>query len=100
MSAAALREFDQGNPEEHAPAVDAILGANPFVGVTTREVLASLGTFMRNVAAHPDQFQARMSGYLMDLIEVAVGASEIKPEAGDRRFADPAFTESPFYRRL
>ena len=100
MSAAALREFDLANPEEHAPAVDAILGANPFVGISTRDILASLGQFLRNVAAHPDQFRARTSGYLLDLMEIVTGASEIKPEANDRRFADPAFTENPFFRRL
>jgi poly[(R)-3-hydroxyalkanoate] polymerase subunit PhaC len=100
MSAVALREFDLANAEETAPAVDAILGANPFVGISTRDVLASLGQFMRNVADHPDKFRSRMSGYLFDLMEVATGTSEIKPEASDRRFSDPAFAESPFYRRL
>lgn len=100
MSAAALREFDLANPEEQAPAVDAILGANPFVGISTRDVLASLGQFMRNVAAHPDEFRSRMSGYLFDLMEVVAGTSEIKPEANDRRFADPAFAENPFFRRV
>ena len=100
MSAAALREFDLANPEEHAPAVDAILGANPFVGISTRDVLTSLGQFMRNVAAHPDKFRSRMSGYLFDLMEVVTGTSEIKPESNDRRFADPAFAENPFFRRL
>ena len=98
MSAAALREFDVANAEEHAPAVDAILGANPFVGISARDVLDSLGQFMRNVAAHPDEFRARMSGYLNDLMAIAAGTSEIKPEANDRRFTDPAFAENPLFR--
>jgi polyhydroxyalkanoate synthase len=100
MSAATLREFDLANPEEHAPAVDAILGANPFVGISVRDVLTSLGQFLRNVAAHPDQFRSRASGYLFDLMEIAAGSSEIKPEANDRRFADPAFAENPIFRRM
>jgi polyhydroxyalkanoate synthase len=100
MSAATLRELELVNPEEHAPAVDSILGANPFVGITARDVLASLGQFLRNVANHPDQFRARMSGYLLDLTEIAAGGSEIRPEPNDRRFSDPAFAENPFYRRL
>lgn len=100
MSAAALREIDLSNPEEHAPAVDAILGANPFVGLSPRDVVAALAQFIRNVAAHPDQFRSRMSGYLFDLIQIAVGSSEIKPDGGDRRFTDPAFSENPFYRRV
>src|ERR1700724_2424757 len=100
MSAATLREFDLVNPEENAPAVDAILGANPFVGISARDVLASLGQFMRNIAAHPDEFRSRMSGYLNDLMEIAAGTSEIKPEANDRRFADLAFGENPFFQRV
>jgi poly[(R)-3-hydroxyalkanoate] polymerase subunit PhaC len=100
MSAAAVREFDPANAEEHAPAVDAILGANPFVGINPRDVLASLGQFMRNAAAHPDKFRTRMSGFLSDLMAVASGTSEINPEPNDRRFADPAFAEHPIYRRL
>jgi polyhydroxyalkanoate synthase subunit PhaC len=100
MSAATLREFDLANPEEHAPAVDAILGANPFVGISARDFLTSLGQFLRNLAAHPDEFRSRMSGYLFDLTQIATGESEIKPEPNDRRFADPAFAENPFYRRL
>jgi polyhydroxyalkanoate synthase len=100
MSAATLREFDLANPEEHAPAVDAILGANPFVGISARDVLTSLGQFLRNLAAHPDIFQSRLSGYLNDLMQVAAGTSEIAPEPNDRRFTDPAFSENPFYRRV
>jgi polyhydroxyalkanoate synthase len=100
MSAATLREFDLGNPEEQAPAVDAILGANPFVGISTRDVLASLGQFLRNLAANPEHFSARTSGLLNDLMQVATGTSEIKPEPNDRRFTDPAFSENPFYVRL
>src|SRR5712671_6824536 len=100
MSAATLREFDLGNPEEQAPAVDAILGANPFVGISTRDVLASLGQFLRNLAANPEHFSARTSGLLHDLMQVVAGTSEIKPEPNDRRFTDPAFSENPFYVRL
>ncbi len=100
MSAATLREFDLSNPEEQAPAVDAILGANPFVGITTRDFLSSLGQFLRNLAAHPDEFRSRMSGFLFDLSQIAAGISDLKPEANDRRFNDPAFSENPFYRSL
>jgi polyhydroxyalkanoate synthase subunit PhaC len=100
MSAATLREFDLSNPEEHAPAVDAILGANPFVGISTRDFLTSLGQFLRNLAAHPDEFRSRMSGFLFDLSQIAAGVSDLKPEASDRRFNDPAFSDNPFYRSL
>ena len=34
------------------------------------------------------------------LTEVALGTSDIQPEPRDRRFADPAWTYNPIYRRL
>jgi polyhydroxyalkanoate synthase subunit PhaC len=100
MSAATLREIELATPEEQAPAVDAILGANPFVGISARDVLSSLGQFLRNLAAHPEHFSSRASGFWNDLMQVAAGTSEIKPEPNDRRFADPAFSENPFYVRV
>jgi polyhydroxyalkanoate synthase len=100
MSAATLREIELTTPEEQAPAVDAILGANPFVGISARDVLSSLGQFLRNLAAHPEHFSSRASGFWNDLMQVAAGTSEIKPEPNDRRFADPAFSENPFYMRV
>ena len=100
MSAATLREIELATPEEQAPAVDAILGANPFVGISARDVLSSLGQFLRNLAAHPEHFSSRASGFWNDLMQVAAGTSEIKPEPNDHRFADPAFSENPFYVRV
>jgi len=100
MSAATLREIELTTPEEQAPAVDAILGANPFVGISARDVLSSLGQFLRNLAAHPEHFSSRASGFWNDLMQVAAGTSEIKPEPNDRRFADTAFSENPFYVRV
>jgi polyhydroxyalkanoate synthase len=35
-----------------------------------------------------------------ELARVAAGKSDIAPRAGDRRFADPAWTSSPVFRRL
>src|SRR4051812_50036424 len=35
-----------------------------------------------------------------ELVRVAVGASDLAPPAGDRRFTDPAWTLNPLYRRI
>ncbi len=40
---------------------------------------------------------ARLVG---ELAKVVVGRSEVAPARGDRRFADPTWTENPVYRRL
>lgn len=100
MAAAVKHEIDLAHPEEMASAVDAILGANPFVALSPRETLRTLGQFMANLAAHPERFSSRFSELTFDLMRIGAGTSEIEPEANDRRFADAAFAENPFYRRL
>src|ERR1700691_4536060 len=100
MRAAAKQEIDLGNPEDLTPAADAILGANPFVGVNSRDVLNSLRQFATQLAAHPDRVGARLSDLMFDLMRVATGTSDREPESGDRRFADPAFADNPYFRGL
>ncbi len=100
MTPAAKHEIDLAHPEDMAPAVDAILGANPFVALSPRETLRTLGQFIANLAAHPERFSSRFSELTFELMRVAAGTSEIAPEDNDRRFGDPAFSENPFYRRL
>ena len=100
MRAAAKQEIDLGNPADLTPAAEAILGANPFVGVNSRDVLKSLGQFVTQIAAHPDRVGARLSDFVFDLMRVATGTSDREPEPGDRRFADPAFADNPYFRGL
>jgi polyhydroxyalkanoate synthase subunit PhaC len=40
------------------------------------------------------------ANYTRQLASVVTGGSPIQPAKGDRRFADPAFTDHPVYRRL
>ncbi|MBE3603686.1 alpha/beta fold hydrolase [bacterium] len=100
MAVAIKHEIDLAHPEETTPAVDAILGANPFVALSPRDTLRTLGQFLVNLAAHPEKFSSRFSELTFELMRIAAGASEIEPEANDRRFSDPAFAENPVYRRL
>jgi polyhydroxyalkanoate synthase len=41
-----------------------------------------------------------MGALVIDLTQIALGNSEIAPQAGDKRFADPAFAQHPIYKRL
>jgi len=76
------------------------LTANPLIGVRSQDILASagllLGQMLRNPAVAGHQYVA----FLHELGRIATGASELAPDAKDRRFADPAWKESVAYRSL
>jgi Poly-beta-hydroxybutyrate polymerase (PhaC) N-terminus len=42
----------------------------------------------------------RGANYTSQLASIVTGGSPIGPDNGDRRFADPAFTDHPIYRRV
>ena len=91
MSATTDR-FDRDDP----PA----LGANPFVGLTRRQVGAALARLAQRVAVEPAVAAATALDATGQLIRVGVGRSDIVPSAGDRRFADQAWQDNPSFRRL
>ena len=83
-----------------APAVDAILGANPFVGMDPSEVASTLGDFFSKLTAHPGKITQGMLQLGTDLFRIGLGISEISPEPSDKRFTDPAWNDNVLYRRL
>lgn len=86
--------------EAIAPAIDAILGANPFVGLEPSQMAVAVGDFLSNLAAHPGRMTAGMLQFGTDLAKIALGLSNIAPDPGDKRFADPAWSDNLFYNRL
>jgi polyhydroxyalkanoate synthase len=77
-----------------------VLGANPFVGLTRRQVVAALGRLAQRTAVEPGVVAAATLDAARQLIEVAIGRSAVAPAAGDKRFADRAWTENPLYHRM
>jgi polyhydroxyalkanoate synthase subunit PhaC len=77
-----------------------ILGANPMVGLTRRQVAAALGRLWQRALVLPSAVAADGVAAARQLVEVAVGRSEVAPARGDKRFADRAWTANPLYHRL
>jgi polyhydroxyalkanoate synthase len=84
--------FDRDDPP--------ILGANPFIGLTRRQVAAALARVGQRAAVEPGALLATGLEALGDLVRVGVGRSDIEPAKGDRRFADRAWRENPVLRRI
>ena len=84
--------FDRDDPP--------VLGANPFVGLTRRQVGAALGRLLGRVAFEPGVVVTGGVEAARQLIRVARGGGDLAPDPSDKRFVDPAWASHPFYRRL
>jgi polyhydroxyalkanoate synthase subunit PhaC len=77
-----------------------MLGANPFIGIDPRQLVGSAIRWISRVAARPRRVGSEAARTGLELGRVVAGRSELKPPAGDRRFADLAWNDNPLYRRL
>ena len=84
--------FDRDDPP--------VLGANPFVGLTRRQVGAALGRLLGRVAFEPGVVITGGIDAARQLVGVARGRDDLAPDPSDKRFVDPAWVSNPFYRRL
>ena len=76
------------------------LAANPLVGVRGQDILAAARVLLEQGLRHPGAAVRQYFFLLTELVRITAGRSELAPAAQDRRFADPAWKESPGYRTL
>jgi polyhydroxyalkanoate synthase len=81
-------------------AADSILGANPFVGIDVRRLVGDGVGWVSKLAGRPRIVASGASRIGGELAQILMGRSSLRPADGDRRFADPAWTDNPIYRRL
>jgi len=79
--------------------VGALLGPNPFVGLTGQDVLRVLRSLGEHALSQPRMVMEQQAALVRELIGVLAGSSPRAPEPGDRRFQDPTWATSPLYRR-
>ena len=82
------------------PADPPVLGANPFVGLTRRQVGAATRRLLRRMAVEPGVVLADGMEATGELVKVMIGRSRVEPAAGDKRFTHPTWSSNPMYRRL
>ncbi|HEY6394615.1 MAG TPA: alpha/beta fold hydrolase [Candidatus Binataceae bacterium] len=100
MAGAAKLQTEYRPPEEEYPALNAILGANPFVGLDARQVVGTLTMILGHLAARPVVVASRGWELALQLGQIAAGLSDLSPESNDKRFNDPAWSDHPVYRRV
>ena len=76
------------------------LAANPLVGVRGRDILHSARVLVGQMMRSPFIATKYYVGFLCELGRIATGGSELQPEAKDKRFSDPAWTQNVAYRAL
>ncbi len=84
MNATEVSEKDN----EHS-ATDSIKGANPFVGLTTRQVASAFGRWAGHMAQRPKVIASTVVDLATTQRRILAGSSGIEPDAKDKRFADP-----------
>jgi polyhydroxyalkanoate synthase len=88
--------------DTHQPAPQAEKAAEALSGAEA-VAIPSAGSVVGGLAAVLGQGRsvARESAKLgVEAVRIAGGRSQVAPASGDRRFADPAWTSNPLYRRL
>jgi polyhydroxyalkanoate synthase len=81
-------------------AVEHTLAANPLVGVRGSDIVDSARVLLGQLASHPTVAAQQYLSFLGELGRIVTGGSELAPDPKDKRFADPAWTESFAYRAL
>jgi polyhydroxyalkanoate synthase len=76
------------------------LALNPLVGVRIQDLADSAGTLLNAVVSQPVVAAEQWLFFLGELASIVAGTSERAPQAGDRRFSDSAWKESPWHSGL
>jgi polyhydroxyalkanoate synthase subunit PhaC len=87
-----------GSKKVGGRAVDAVLGANPFVRVDPTETLAATGKVAARVLSRPAFLWHKARALTGESRAILAGDGGV-PVPADRRFADPSWQANPVYRR-
>jgi polyhydroxyalkanoate synthase len=90
---------DKNNEDLKRQASENTLGLNPVIGIRGKDLLTSARMVLTQALKQPFHSAKHVAHFGLELKNVVLGQSALKPEDGDRRFADPAWSQNPLYRR-
>jgi poly[(R)-3-hydroxyalkanoate] polymerase subunit PhaC len=71
---------------------------SPFDILGIRETAGALRFFGQVALRHPQAVLRTVPSIGQELVKISLGKSEVAPEKGDKRFADPAWQQNPLFR--
>ena len=90
---------DKNTDDLKRQASENTLGLNPVVGIRGKDLLTSARMVLTQAIKQPFHSAKHLAHFGLELKNVLLGQSELQPEPGDRRFADPAWSQNPLYKR-
>ncbi|UVL40888.1 class II poly(R)-hydroxyalkanoic acid synthase [Pseudomonas sp. B21-040] len=90
---------NKNNDDLKTQASENTLGLNPVVGLRGKDLLASARMVLRQAIKQPIHSARHVAHFGLELKNVLFGKSELQPSTDDRRFADPAWSQNPLYKR-
>ncbi|MFP3677657.1 class II poly(R)-hydroxyalkanoic acid synthase [Pseudomonas sp. SIMBA_041] len=90
---------NKNNDDLKYQASENTLGLNPVVGLRGKDLLASARMVLRQAIKQPVHSAKHVAHFGLELKNVLFGKSELLPTPEDRRFADPAWSQNPLYKR-
>ncbi len=90
---------NKNNEDLQRQASDNTLGLNPVIGLRGKDILASARMILAQAYKQPLHSAKHLAHFGLELKNVVLGSSELKMDEGDKRFADPAWSQNPLYKR-
>ena len=90
---------DKAKAEPKRPMPKSIMGLNPVIGIRGRDLLTTARLVLRQTLRQPLHSARHVAHFGVEMKDVLLGQSRLEPDEKDRRFADPAWSENPLYRR-
>nr|AEY82402.1 class II poly(3-hydroxyalkanoic acid) synthase [Pseudomonas sp. B-26] len=90
---------NKNNDDLKYQASENTLGLNPVVGIRGKDLLASARMVLKQAIKQPIHSVKHVTHFGLELKNVLFGKSELQPAGDDRRFADPAWSQNPLYKR-
>ncbi|ANJ53877.1 Poly(3-hydroxyalkanoate) polymerase subunit PhaC [Pseudomonas fluorescens] len=90
---------NKNNDDLKYQASENTLGLNPVVGLRGKDLLASARMVLRQAIKQPIHSARHVAHFGRELTHVLLGKSGLQPASDDRRFADPAWSQNPLYKR-
>ncbi|MDR6915406.1 polyhydroxyalkanoate synthase [Pseudomonas sp. 3296] len=91
--------MDKNDKELSLQAAKHTLSLNPAFGPRGRDILSSARMVLQQVLKQPVHSARHMAAFGMELKNILLDRSDLKPAAGDKRFDEPAWQGNPLYRR-